>query len=319
MMALAHLYPKKYPMNRGVPQGQIGADVCFCLQQLVLREHQKANRTTYVDDINDVITATSSKEAINIAEENENLLIEQVKAIGFKLNADKTAYINFNIEKDLLLDKKPIEKEDLKILGFCFCFEPTQKGISVESAVNVIIKRLNSSSRVVHSSRLYTKCINIRVKIARAMIFRSIGELFLIKAYAKSPKWFEKIKVKVNDLLRGTGLRRDTPQWLLDRTLGTTLSDFADQGIIISGLKLYRDPADSFFDRTKKTRAQFPIGSFGAYFAKTWNNLPKKTRINILSEKSIYKIKKILKTERKLDFNARQHLKYKWVSFTLKK
>ena len=79
----------KTTMNRGTVQGQIGADICFTIQQLCLREDRGVHRSIYVDDINDIVSGTSVDETIRLLKNNENSLSIQSKKIGFKLNEEK--------------------------------------------------------------------------------------------------------------------------------------------------------------------------------------------------------------------------------------
>jgi len=66
------------PMKRGNPQGQIGADLVFLVQQLVLREIEDVFRTLYVDDINDSMSGKTELETVMRAISNEISLKEQV-------------------------------------------------------------------------------------------------------------------------------------------------------------------------------------------------------------------------------------------------
>lgn len=112
-------------MLRGQAQGQIGADLIFIIQQLVLKELIEVFRTLYIDDINDIISKFSEAETIDLCKANETELKEQSTAVGFCLNEDKTTYINFNLNDQTLIDNdmKPIHSSSL--LGFPFSTTPS--------------------------------------------------------------------------------------------------------------------------------------------------------------------------------------------------
>ena len=97
-----HFISDKLTMNRGTVQGQIGADVVFVIQSLILKDHPEVYRTSYIDDINDVISNTCPLSVIDTAILNEKALISQSRSIGFCLNPCKTEYVPFNIDLDTL-------------------------------------------------------------------------------------------------------------------------------------------------------------------------------------------------------------------------
>ena len=80
-----------------------------------------------------------------------------------------------------------------------------------------------------------------------------MGYLPLIYVYGEHPRLttdqteidqknvsFKRVRTRVNDLIRATGLRNTTPQDILDKCLGTNLVQFARQGVIQGpSLKIY--------------------------------------------------------------------------------
>ena len=307
-------YSNRTIMNRGVPQGQIGADLVFLMQQLVLREIPKIFRTLYMDDLNDLASGHSHTEAVDLALENEAVLVKQVKQIGFKLNDTKTEYAPFNVPKFALTDRgiKPDKVlHETSILGFPFLTKNT--GIDVSPSCNMVIQRLNEKNRTSHAIRGYVSDIQTRVKLARSLVYQSIGELHMIVAYDSTISLFHKIKVKVNDILRATGLRKDTPQEVLDKVLGTNLKEFVEHSIIINGLKMHWKKPD-FFDRSQGIRSRFAYDSYSGAFVELWNLLSRRDRKKILKLPNIKAIKRFLRKKRRKKYNIKIHTDYKWTN-----
>ena len=190
---------------------------------------------------------------------NELALKEQVVQVGFKLNSDKTKYIPFNIDNSVLVDNglDPLNIErSTCILGFPF--EAITSGIDITPATEMVLKRLRKKCITVHAARNYVSDKEILVKMARVLIYHCIGEIHLIYAYDKSGKNFNRIRVQVNNILRATGLHSTTPTNILDRVLGTNLKKFAEQGVIVNGLKIAQDDPPIFDARLKEIRHFFP-------------------------------------------------------------
>ena len=301
-------------MTRGIPQGQIGADVCFTIQQMALKSEPEVDRSIYVDDLNDVISAKDSSEVMALANINEINLYNQSRTIGLKINEDKTTHIPFNIPDEDLVenDLKPVRETIL--LGLPF--NATKTGISVKPASEMIIERLNKKARTMHAVRNYTTDIQLRVKIAKMLIYQCIGEIHLIKAYdSKSEKEFRRIKVKVNDILRATGLSNKTPQLELDKVLGTSLENFATHSIILNGLKHIGGCFANILDRTNKIRLRYANGTYLNKFIHIWNELSSEMRKRIVSMESPNSTKRYLKTLRTLKYDKNIHEKFKWKSY----
>ena len=124
----SYLSDKTY-MKKGTVQGQLGSDVCFCIQQLCLRELDGVQRSIYVDDINDIISSSKLENVLKLIKDNEDQLSLQSKKIGFKLNEQKTEYIPFNVlQKDV---KNLNFSRNSKLLGIPF--NSTQKGFDLQS------------------------------------------------------------------------------------------------------------------------------------------------------------------------------------------
>ena len=307
----------KVEMTRGNPQGQIGADLVFLVQQLALREIDGVLRTIYVDDLNDVIGAPSAVDAVMTAIDNELALKEQVVQVGFKLNSDKTKYIPFNMDDSVLtdngLDPLNIERSTC-ILGFPF--EATMSGIDVTSATDMVLKRLRKKCITVHAARNYVSDKEVLVKIARTLIYHCIGEVHLIYAYDKNGKNYNRIRVQVNNILRATGLRSTTPTNVLDKVLGTSLKDFAEQGIIVNGLKIAQNDSSLFDARLKEIRHFFPPNTYINKFKELWNDFRHSQRSKILKmDYNFDSIKNFLKSKRILEYDKSIHVDYKWVDF----
>ena len=86
---------------RGDPQGQIGSDLIFALDndgispEVILDEI--IERTKYVDDFTDLYVADSTDTLFASLRYNEKLLTNQATSVGLKLNLDKLKIIPMNI------------------------------------------------------------------------------------------------------------------------------------------------------------------------------------------------------------------------------
>ena len=307
---------KKVDMSRGSPQGQVGADLVFIVQQFILRELCSIFRSMYVDDLNDIVSDSVAPVVIDLVKENEAQLVRQSHQAGFALNDDKTTYIPHNIDDHELTNaglKITRSGEKCEVLGFPY--EATKKGFDVKPASDMIIKRLNFKAPSIHSSRTYFSNPETRKRIATSLIYQCIGELHLVLAYdTKKDFHFNRIRVKVNDLIRATGLRNTTPSDFLDKVFGTNLKEFAEHGIILNGLKSVSNDPD-FFDRTFGIRHRFPKNTYMSKFVKLWNDLPYGKRKIILECKNMNQVKRLLKKERQLEYDPAIHTKYKWISY----
>ena len=132
---------------------------------------------------------------------------------------------------------------------------------------------------------------------------------------------FTKIRTKVNDLIRASGLDRRCPQGVMDMVLGTSLEKFAMLGILVNGLKsLIEDfscteTKTAVFDRTTKLRQRFTRGSYMDYFEKSWNLLPAQLRRLIRKQPSYTHVKEVLKKDRKIAFSPVIYKTYKWKKY----
>ena len=314
-------------MARGNPQGQIGADLVFLVQQLVLREVENVLRTIYVDDLNDVIAADTEINTIMTAIRNELALKDQVIQVGFMLNAGKTKYIPFNIPDQKLLDNDikntQIERNSC-ILGLPF--KATNSGLDISPATEMVLKRLRFKLLTVHSLRNYVTDISVLVRMARTLIFHCIGEVHLILGYdTPSETNFNKIRVMVNKILRATGLRSTTPCRILDKVFGTNLKDFALQGILVNGLKDLSDRPELFHRKDKiQQERQFEPNTYMHKFVKLWNDFSSSERREILKRDkktkeidfNFERIKNLLKKKRTLEYDTSIHTEFKWIDYS---
>ena len=302
-------------MNRGAVQGQIGADICFIIQQLCLRELEGVQRTSYVDDINDIISCKTFEETQDLIDRNEKELSLQSKKLGFKLNEEKTVKIPFNIKGENL--KELCCTRFSELLGLPFIALTT--GFDMTTAVNMITNRLNLRTRKLHILRQFVKDTKTLLYVARCFIYESIGELHLIYAYSKSPvKDFNRVQVKINDIIRATGLSIETPQPYLDMCLGTSLQPFLNHAIILNGLKILGMEALENVDRCLKFRTKFPVGGYLHKFTKVWNDvLTFEQKFFIIQTKKLHLIKKFLKKSRKLRYIPFIHTKFKWTRYKM--
>ena len=333
-------------MDRGTVQGQIGSDVLFVIQQLCFKALDGIRRSSYIDDLNDLASDDSkvtvepepgvkielktidqdksSKNTVSKALENEAILIEQSRKVGFAINAGKTTYIPFNIKEDYLLERGITKiTRNCDLLGFPF--QANMNDISIEPAAQMIKKRLKFKSRSIHALRNHTSDIQVRIKACRKIVYSCIGELHLVYAYdTPCKKHFKSIKVVVNELLRATGLRRETPQWALDQVLGTTLEDFAIQGVVMNGIKRLDSDLPTHMPRqnSDSLRPNFHIRlnqankCYVSNFERIWNEYCQDEQIEILAKiENLNSVKSHIKKNRILEYDPSIHNDYKWVKF----
>lgn len=246
-------------MLRGQAQGQIGSDLIFIIQQLVLQELIEVFRTLYIDDLNDIIAKLSENDTIELCKNNERELKEQSTAVGFCLNEDKTTYINFNLNDQTLIDNDMKPTHSSSLLGFPF--STTRTGISVEPAVEMILKRLNYRSKAVYGAKAYLTDKSDVVKVLRNVVYYFIGELHLVVAYDIKSKFFPLIKAKVYNLIRSIGFDRTTPTSVLDQIFGCDLDQFARDCILINGLKTIGEDTHIFGRQEILKYNAFPLFS----------------------------------------------------------
>lgn len=301
-------------MLRGQAQGQIGADIIFIIQQLVLIELAEVFRTLYIDDLNDVISKLSQIAAIDLCKANEAELKVQSTSVGFMLNEDKTTYINFNLDDQLLIDNdmEPIHSSSL--LGFPF--STTKTGVSVEPAVDMILKRLNYRSKAVFAAKNYLVNNADVVKILRKCVYYCIGELHLVVAYDTKSKFYPKIKAKVYNMIRSIGFDRKTPTSVLDQVFGCDLDQFARDCIIINGLKTIGAETAIFGRQEMIKYDTFTKNSYMSYFRQLWLDLSVRERKKLRSfGENFDNAKEYLKKLRKLEYCPSYFEKYKWVKY----
>ena len=313
-------------MSKGGPQGQVGMDVCFSIQQFGLSPADDIGRNNYMDDLNDnILNCKTRKEATNLAIENDVRLNNQSITVGFAKNESKTTFIPVNMDKQDFLDAGIDEEQILSksgILGFNFEFKNGK--LDVFQASKDIISSLNQHLRAIHSTRTYLPNQPVeRLKIARTCIYYHLLFLPLIYAYGETPlgvnRAFDQVLVKINDLIRATGLVRTTPREILNQCLGTSVVDFVKQQIICDGLKQLQFSNCNPFGRLNKIRSsgRFCVhGTFMNKFRTIWNDLDTDSRNSFL-EMDITAVKAELKRRRTLAFNPTIYDQYKWIDLSL--
>ena len=302
-------------MARGTVQGQVGADVCFSIQQLCLRELDGVYRTIYVDDINDILSGKTFDDVIALVKGNEESLALQSKKIGFKLNDDKTELIPFNVKGADL--KEVICTSFSKLLGLPFIALNT--GFDMSPAIEMICNRLKMRANKIHILRNYVTDKETLVKAAKAFVYHCIGELHLAYVYSRSQvDDFNKVQTQINNVIRATGLSIKTPQPYMDMCLGTELKSFINHSILCNGLKIIGLDFDNNLDRTLNFRHKFPVGGYMYQFVNLWKNLVFEDKFAITQLKTIYQIKNFLKSKRKLKYIPSIHITYKWMPYKRK-
>ena len=313
-------------MSKGGPQGMVGMDVAFTVQQFGLSPLDEIGRSIYMDDINDIIRrCLSILEAIRKAKENDEHLTKQATQIGLAKNVKKTTYIPVNFPKKHLIDAGIDKKYVLTktgILGFNFSCE--NKKISVVPAGNDIVCSIHAQIGTVFASQDYVADHLDRCKIARRIAYACLGKLSLVYAYGFKQtrnEAFEKVQVAINNLFRATGLRQNTPVQVLDKCFGTSLTDFATHRVLLDGFKLidhYNLDRTEIFGRFNKIRLANNVFSekdtFMAFFAMKFNNLDQDLRTKLINFNGILPMKNHLKSLRKLEYDHTIHENYYWIS-----
>ena len=276
-----------------------------------------------MDDTNEVTLRCQTPEAaITLSVKNDERMTEQAVRVGFKKNTLKTTYIPVNFPKQLVIDAGIDEDyvvQESDILGFEFLVK--NSGFCVEPAAKKIISRLNSDLSTVHSCRNYINDHFSRVKLARKLIYHSMGRISLIYAYGfkiSRNEVFEKVKVTVNTLIRATGLRYTTPQRILDQCLGTTLEHFALRATIINGFKQIKlQGLGDIFGRNGKIRTTTGSlavkNTFMNFFATKWNSFDKDDRLEMLKFTETDQIKNYLKSKYALKYDSSIFDNYYWI------
>ena len=237
-----------------------------------------------------------------------------LKPKTMSIHTHHRTYIPFNILDSDLIKNDMIPVRDTELLGVPF--DATEKGVDLARCGDMIIQRLNACARTIHACRSYIKSPKIRVSIARGKIFQCLGELHLIYAYDnKHKKIYNKISKKVNDLIRATGLRNTTPSSVLNKVLGSSLHDFVRQGILTNGLRFFRSN-NMEFGRLCSIRQKFNDRTYMSCFVKEWNSLLVEEKKRICSYDNDYcKIKAYLKSRRRLNYDPKIHVDYKWKDY----
>ena len=149
----------------GGQQGQIGTDFIFAISNENIDPEPLFNefieRIKYVDDFNDIMASHNTSELLQSLKHNIALLLKMATSVGLKLNDDKTKIMFSNLTDtdirevlSLIVPEDEIEKAFTesktyvhKLLGFNFSVRNNK--ISVESAVDSLIARLNGSCRLI--------------------------------------------------------------------------------------------------------------------------------------------------------------------------
>ena len=309
-------------MEKGAAQGQCGTDVAFTLLQLGLSPLIDIGRNYYMDDINDLIKrCKTALDAIFLAKKNNERLKEQAVRVGFAMNDLKTTYIPINFPKQLMIDNGISAEHVLTETGILgFDFEVKNSKICIEPAARNIVCSLKQHLGTTHSTRTYVSNHFDRLKIARKLIYHHLGFISLVYAYGvktSNNPGFQTIQVAVNDLIRATGLRRNTPQHILDKCFGTSLTDFARDSVIIDGKKemMMREWTDIYcrLYKIRTTRLELTVkGTFMRFFANEWNSFDQESR-KLMAGFSIDQLKVFLKNRRRLSYENTIYDQYFWI------
>ena len=285
----------------GGQQGQIGSDFIFALANENIDPEQMFNefieRIKYVDDFNDIMASKDIGELLTSLEHNIQLLLKMAASVGLKLNDTKTklmfAHLTDSEMREALslvvsaekVDKTLLETKTYthKLLGFNFSIRNNK--ISVESAVDSIIDRLNGSSRIVCSMRKHGSSLQktkLRLDIATKLVWASCYDIGLCYAYATKPQ-FERIEKCVRKDIKASGLDWMTPaDAVYDVSTRLPPRLMAIKQILQLGIK-FLDPEEIRRKRFNVPRSDTDsLKPFWKVFISEFGKLPLKLRESII-------------------------------------
>ena len=285
----------------GGQQGQIGSDFIFALANENIDPEKLFDefieRIKYVDDFNDIMASKNIGELLKSLEHNIQLLLKMAASVGLKLNDSKTKLLFAHLTDEetrkalsLVVPLENLEQSLLdsktythKLLGFNFSIRNNK--ISVESAIDSIIDRLNGSSRIVTSMRKHGSSLQktkLRIDIATKLVWSSCYDIGLCYAYANKAQ-FERIEKCIRKVIKASGL-----DWMTSSDIVYQISTrlppriMAVKQILQLGIK-FLDP-----DEVRRKRFNVPrsdtdsLKPFWKVFLSEFEKLPLKLRESII-------------------------------------
>ena len=285
----------------GCQQGQIGSDFIFALANENIAPEPLFNefieRIKYVDDFNDIMASNNASELITSLKHNIGILLKMATSVGLKLNDDKTKFMFAHLSDSEIcealslvvpaerLDEAITESKSYthKLLGFNFSIHNNR--ISVDSAVDSLIDRLNGCCRIVSSMRkhgLSLPKVKLRIEIATKLIWSACYDIGLCYAYASNPQ-FERIEKCIRKVIKSSGLDWMTPSDIVN-ILSTRLppKTMAIKQILQLGIK-FLNPEEIKNKRFNVPRRKTDnLRPFWRIFLNEFEKLPLKLREHII-------------------------------------
>ena len=207
----------------GGQQGQIGSDFVFAIANENIDPEQLFDeiieRIKYVDDFNDIMASKNISELLTSLKHNIELLLKMATSVGLKLNDNKTKLMFANLTDEEVrnalslvvspenLDTAVAESKSYthKLLGFNFSVRNNK--ISVESAVDSLIDRLNGCCRIVSGMRKHgmsLQKVKLRINISTKLIWAACYDIGLCYAYATKSQ-FIRIETCMRKVVKAAG------------------------------------------------------------------------------------------------------------------
>ena len=260
--------------GRGSPQGQIGSDFSFAMINDGIDPvpilDEIINRTKYVDDFTDVMSAFLADTLFRSYRHQETIIKPMASSVGLKLNESKTLIVPMNFcvdELDFTFKKR--YRKNAKLLEFelaindprtkdfpnlekacslaeplTLCREPGKRKytpkcatINGDPAASNLISRLNENIRTICTLRKHERDISKKVKAATALVWASCYDIGMVNVYCSDKKWSE-ICVGIRKVIKAAGIDHMTDPKILYRvSMGYDPRLMARKQIIQLGLK----------------------------------------------------------------------------------
>ena len=271
-------------MGRGVPQGQIGADLFFAMINDGIEPSTLVNVfidvTKYVDDFTKVIACDSVSDLNDAIIGNELEMKRTASSLGLMLNESKTKIVPLNVRDDLIKSIRDIHRT-VKLLGFYFeTYWIARKGmryISTDPSADIVISLLNGICSTVITARKIYPDIMDRLDISTKLLLKHTSHvLAILYVYCSEAKWTA-FCIAIRKVIRTAGLDymcdRDTVYRLSIKLPPSTI---AVRQVITIGLKLVdtKSMAKSESRYLAKPGKDDTNKPFLSTFQKKFNKLP---------------------------------------------
>ena len=237
---------EKSTTNRGLPQGQIGADIVFAFINNIIQpkpyDGVESNPQKYVDDLIDVMGARNASDIFSCLAANEKLMLQISTALGLKLNDNKTTFIPINLTEAEISDAPYDVAKSPAILKFQFEVKKRPyKGIYLTTnfAIDKLKKRLNDCIPSIAASRKVEPNLMFRLNAASNLVWSCLERLGSVYVYNTESR-FQEIEVCIKKVIRAAGLGHMThSESVYYLSLGMYPHQIAQRQVIADGLKMF--------------------------------------------------------------------------------